>query len=427
MLPLKIGFLGSAMARQWLPPRALRQYQLLHLRRVVGAAYDKSPLYREKFRKAGVTPADLHRVEDIALFPLLERREIIDSYPDGVITRPLRDSDVIYHTSGSSGRFMNIPYDEAGADFLDAIYARALFGVGYKPWDRIAYFWWTADKKAKPYERIGLMKKTILESDADPHKQLEMLCRVDPAVIYNFPTSMANVAKLIEHGRPRELNPRLIICHGEFMADESVRYISRAFGCPVFNQYGAQEFNRMAWDCPRQEGLHQDSDSVLIEFVRDGQPAMPGEEGELVITSLHNTLMPLIRYRIGDLGKSVDRRCSCGRGLPLIELTGGRMDDHIVLPSGATVGPRAIVPRIERFHGFKQFRVVQNSVDQVDVLLVKEPDCPANTDRDLETELRKVLGGEIRIQCQSVDEIPLRGRGKLRCIERDKSVRLPTA
>ena len=118
----------------------------------------------------------------------------------------------------------------------------------------------------------------------------------------------------------------------------------------MWNQYGAQEFNRVGWDCSEHQTMHLDADSVVLEVLDpDGdRPLAPGEEGELVLTGLHNDLMPLVRYRIGDAGRLVEGPCGCGRALPLFEITEGRLDDILSLPDGRRIGPRVLAPRIEQ-------------------------------------------------------------------------------
>jgi phenylacetate-CoA ligase len=225
---------------------------------------------------------------------------------------------------------------------------------------------------------------------------------------------MMQIARIVEKEGRDGLAPRAIVCHGEFMPKAIQREIARIFGCPVFNQYGAQEFNRMAWDCERMGAMHIDADSVVIE-VMDGNRVLPiGEEGELVVTGLRNRLMPLIRYRIGDAGRLVPGRCECGRGLPLLEITEGRMDDVIDLADGRRLGPRVIAPRIEALRGFTQYRVVQKARDRIEVLVVWEKDAPRDARVELEKTSRDLFGANVELSVTSVDAIGLNRRGKLR-------------
>jgi phenylacetate-coenzyme A ligase PaaK-like adenylate-forming protein len=325
----------------------------------------------------------------------------------------------VFRTSGTSGLFMQIAYDAKANDFLDAVYARALFATGYRPWHSIAYFWWDAQPKpTRLYERLGLMKKTMLPVDPDPEKQLAAIERLRPQAIYHFPSSLLLLARLLERRPVPSLRPRVVIAHGELMTDEQQVEIARAFGCPVFNQYGAQEFNRMGWDCARHEGMHEDADSVCIEIVEDERVVDDGETGELVVTGLVNELMPLVRYRIGDAGRRLGGDCPCGRGLPRFALTEGRLDDVLVLPDGRRIGPRTVAPKVEELRGFRQYRVEQKAADRVDVSIVKEADAPDEVTASVARVLRGVLGEGVAIDVKLVESIPLSRRGKLRKIVR---------
>lgn len=413
----KLGYLGGRMAFQWLPRSAVDAIKLRRLKRVVALAETRVPHYRESFRRAGVKASDLRTLDDIRHFPIITREEVIDGYPDGILSRPPVPEDVVFRTSGTSGQFMQIAYSARAADFLDAVYARALFNAGYKPWDRIGYYWWEPEPKpTKPYERLGLMKKTFLEVHADPERQLADLEELAPDVVYHFPSSMLLVARLIEARGTSGLRPRLVICHGELMTPEQRDYIERVIGCPVYDQYGSQEFNRMGWDCDDHVGFHEDSDSVHVEILAGDRPAAPGEEGDLVVTGLANDLMPLVRYRIGDVGMPLAGSCSCGRALPMYRVTEGRRDDVIELRDGRRIGPRTLAPQIEEIRGFRQYRLIQRAPDRFEVLLVGESDAPPDLEARVSSVITGVLGSGISIDVHRVPNIELSRRGKLRKI-----------
>jgi phenylacetate-CoA ligase len=410
--------LTGCMALQWLPKAAIDAHKVRRLRRLLTLCEREVPLYRETFRKAGVTARDLRSLDELKAFPTLTREEVIDAYPDGILSRPPRSEDVVFRTSGTSGRFMQIAYSARANDFLDAVYGRALFVAGYKPWDKIAYYWWEAEPKPlRTYERLGLMRKHLLKVHADPKEQLRDLDALEPDVVYHFPSSMLLVARILERepGQHR-VKPRLVICHGELMTTEQRRYLERVLGCPVFDQYGAQEFNRMGWHCDRHSGFHEDSDSVHIEVLAGERPASPSEEGEIVVTGLANDLMPLVRYRIGDTGSLLPPRCGCGRALPLFRLTEGRLDDVLELPDGRRVGPRTLAPRIEELRGFHQYRVVQRRIDALEVLLVCDAEADAGLELRVQRAITDVVGERVRVEPRRVPEIPLSRRGKLRKI-----------
>lgn len=408
--------LAAAEAFQWLPRSVVERVQLRRLRAMLEFCEREVPFYRESFRRAGVRARDLVALADLARFPLLSREAWVDADRDAVRSRPARPSDHVFRTSGTSGLFMEIAYSADAKATLDAIYLRALMTTGFRPWHRMAYFWWGAEEAPRAtHERMGFMRKDFLPMAPDPDALIEQLIALRPRWIYNFPSTMVALARRVEARGITSIRPEGIVCHAELLLEGDRRRIERAFGCSVWNQYGAQEFNRIAWDCAEHGPLHLAADSVYVEVVdADGRPVAPHEEGELVVTGLVNRLEPLVRYRLGDLGRLVPEPCPCGRGLPRIELTDGRSDDVVTLPDGRTVGPRVIAPRIEDVPGLRQYRLVQTSLDRVELrVVVDEP--PAELDASLRGVLRELLG-DVRVDIRRTDRIELSQRGKLRKI-----------
>ncbi len=416
----KLAYLSAAEAFQWLPRAAVRRAQFIKLRRMLHFSQKHVPWYRESFRNAGVSARDFRQLEDLAHFPTITREQVVAAYPDGIRVRDPRPADVVFTTSGTSGQFMEIAYDAAANDYLDAVYARALFQTGYRPWHRLAYFWGESRRAPRLYERLGLMRKNYIQLVPDARTQLAELRDLAPDWVYVFPSSMALLARLVEDGSEPGITPRGIICHGELLPPATRDLIAKTFRCPVFNLYGAQEFNRLAWDCSEHDALHIDADSVYIEALRDGRVAAPGHEGELLVTGLVNRLMPLIRYRIGDAGRLLAGGCACGRGLPRLDLTEGRVDDILVLENGARIGPRTLAPRIEAVRGFTQYRLLQKSANEIELQVVWQDSPDAAQVDQLRGVMRELMGPGIRFEISSVDSIPLNRRGKLRKVVRQR-------
>src|SRR5262249_18305868 len=113
--------------------------------------------------------------------------------------------------------------------------------------------------------------------------------------------------------------------------------IEQVFDCKVTNRYGCEEVSLIACECERHEGLHVNADGVYVEIIRNGRVARPGESGSVVVTDLTNRAMPILRYQVGDVAVVSDRRCDCGRGLPLLERLEGREADYVVTPAGELI------------------------------------------------------------------------------------------
>jgi phenylacetate-CoA ligase len=126
----KLSRLAEVYATQWLRPEQLTSLQERRLQRILRVAADV-PLYRERYRKASVSAAEVRGLADLARLPIITREDAASAWPDSILSRPQREGDVIFRTSGTSGMFMQIAYDAAANDFLDAVYGRVLFSAGY--------------------------------------------------------------------------------------------------------------------------------------------------------------------------------------------------------------------------------------------------------------------------------------------------------
>jgi len=141
-----------------------------------------------------------------------------------------------------------------------------------------------------------------------------------------------------------------------------------------------------------------------------------GEYGEIVVTSLFNYTMPLIRYNIGDIGTFTDKKCACGRGLPLIKSLEGRTDDFLILPSGKKISPRTINV-IEDVAGVSRYQTIQESKNRIVVNLVKGNGFgPKTIDEIKKHIIAGCLGEDVTVDVKLVDDLTRNKRGKLRAV-----------
>ena len=180
--------------------------------------------------------------------------------------------------------------------------------------------------------------------------------------------------------------------------------------------YGTHELGMIAWQCTKRGGFHVSDDSVIVEVLKDGRPARPGEVGEVVATRLHALAMPFIRYRLGDLVTQGDTPCPCGAPFSTILTVQGRMLDYFPLANGRLFHPYELV-MIILDHGTRwigQYQLTQERRDRV-VLRVVPRLSPSPEDiAGLERAARETLGPGIEFQVVLVPEIPLEVTGKFR-------------
>lgn len=405
---------------QWLPISKLEQLQLNQFKQILHYAYENVKFYRDKFDHHGIKPEDIKSRADLLRIPMTTKKEVLGNFPKNLLANDFRLSDChIENTSGSSGLKLIVALDYKAKDFCDCVYGRALFAIGYKPWQSMAYFWPSVHHRKEFHEYLGLMKKNWISSHIKAEEQLDILLKLNPIIIYCFPSTLVAMAKIMEKEKPKycSIRPKFIVSHAELLTEEARKYIESVFKCLVYNEYGATEFGfRMAWECKMRQGFHIDADSVLIEFIKDGKPVEPGEKGDMIITGLVNHAMPLIRYQIGDIGIPSDRKCECGRGLPLVEAIEGRKDDFIALPSGRIISPRMVVPLIEKYKDILEFRIVQKAKDRIHIYVVSSGVLSADTITKLKESLYEIICEDVNISVETVKELSRTERGKLQAV-----------
>ena len=394
-------------AAQWLSPDEIRDLQWRRLERMLRHAYDRSPLYRERFQQAGMTPADIRSTDDLRALPVTTREDL--RRPEGLLAagfarKRLRSS----MTSGSTGRRTTSYFDERAwvlAKILLKLRARQACGV--RPWDRIALF--QEDVPDQRVIRAGARRRSFTI-----HRPIEeilpALRAFAPTVLYGFAGHFARLARV--HGG--SLRPRMIFTSGELLDPMTRRMIEAGLGAPVLDVYGCTEVKEIAWQCPAREGYHVNADWLLVEV--DSGDAACGQAGRLLVTSLYNFAMPLLRYEVGDAGFALNGRCACGRGLPLICPTLGRSVDHVALANGTLVAPYSLTCAVEAIEGMQQYQFVQLAADVVELRVVPNDEFGDASGQALLAALRPVLPG-VEVRIRTMPSIPFEPSGKYRIVQ----------
>jgi phenylacetate-CoA ligase len=211
--------------------------------------------------------------------------------------------------------------------------------------------------------------------------------------------------------------------------------IAAYFEVPVADGYGSRDAGFIAHECPEGR-LHVTAENVLVEIVDDhrpvaagGQTSRPrvrrpdrggrvreGPRGEIVITHLDAYAMPLIRYRTGDVGRLLPGRCSCGRGLPLMDVVQGRTTDFLYLPDGNTRHALSIIYPLRETPGVSRFRVVQHRDYAVVIEVVCDDRIARVTPESVARRVRPVIGESVPLDVRLVERIDPMASGKHRYV-----------
>ena len=399
-------------------------YQSRHLRRLVHHAYRNVPYYRALFDERGVVPDQIRTVEDLQRIPITTKRDLRQGSARDVVASGLDPDRLLVHTtSGSSGEPLSIRHTWLEERLGTAFRMRALRDFGLRPTDRRVDIGLLRPRDARDWDlpqrmlrSFGLYRKASVDCRIAPDEIVSRLEALRPDVIAAFPGVLCRIASVVTGGRPTTLRPRFVISGGEVLTPLMRRQIAEAFGVPIVEHYGTHELGTIAWQCSKRGGYHVSDDSVILEVLKDGRPAQPGEVGEVVATRLHAFAQPFIRYRLGDLVTQGDTPCGCGSPFSTIFTVQGRMLDYFPLANGRLLHPYELVMIIlERgTEWIGQYQLTQERPDRVVLRVVPRMTPTAEHVAGFEHAAREHLGPGIEFQAVLVRDISLESNGKFR-------------
>jgi phenylacetate-CoA ligase len=375
--------LASLEESQWLSPAERSEEEAGALRSLLSYAGTHVPYYREVFREHGFDPRSVRSRADLESLPLLTRDIVRKRYED-LVDPAHRGKNLKKGTSGSTGTPLKFEYSRSSECWRQAVKVRGYGWAGYRP-GRKAFYYWAAVSSAPPSLKTrvdrALRRETFLDSmrqdEASRRAALAVLKRTRPEVIICYTQSCAQFARWIVSEGLRDWDDIPVICGAEavLLADRVV--LAKAFGPGIFETYGSRETMLMAAECEAHAGMHLSEENLVLELTKDGRPVGPGEDGDVVVTDLHNFGMPLIRYMNGDVARFArGDRCPCGRGLGRLECVDGRRADTMRDKDGNAV-PGIVFHVLfsdARTELVKQFQAVQSATGAVVLKVVRGRD-----------------------------------------------------
>ncbi|MGB9803785.1 phenylacetate--CoA ligase family protein [Desulfofundulus sp.] len=349
------------------------------LREMIRQVYQNSPFYRKKLDGAGVDPASIKGVEDLEQVPFTDKHELRDAYPLGLMAVPEKQVVRIHSSSGTTGKPIIVPYTKKDVDVWAEMMARSLAMAGVSNRDRVqvtpGYGLWTAGIGFQAgVERLGAM--AIPTGPGNTEKQLEMMIDLQTSVLIGTSSyGLLLAEEACKRGILDRIKLRLGIFGSERWGDKMRRRIEEIFNIETFDIYGLTEIYGpgIAIDCPFHCGLHYWSDHLLFEIIDpvSGKQLPPGEEGELVITTLTKEGMPLLRYRTHDITRLLPHACPCGSEYPMIDRILGRTDDMIKI-KGVNIYPGQVDHVLKLTEGAgSEYQIILSRVGGKDHMLIK--------------------------------------------------------
>jgi phenylacetate-CoA ligase len=410
---------------QWLSRDAIQIYQAERLNQLLHNALAHSPWHAERIRAAGLEPAvwgGTMTSAYLSRLPTMNKRDARDNV-ERLVWRGVPGGVFKYTTGGSSGEPLIFYFGRSrqAADAAGRLRARRWWGV--EPGDREVYLW-GAPVELNKTDRIKTLRDRLVNqlllnafemSPAGMDDYLQAIQNWNPKAIYGYASSLALLAA---HAESRGIKPRLpalrvVSSTGEPLFPHQRELIERVFGVPVSVEYGARDAGLMALESPDGE-LLQMSETHIIEVLDDA--GNPVEEGEAVITSLVSEAQPFIRYRTGDVVRRSGKTDPGGRGLEVLDAVVGRQTDFIVAADGRIMHALAVIYVLRAIPGVAQFKLIQHTVDQMEVQVVPDARWSEAAGEAVIQGLRGRLGPALDINLKLQDAIAPEASGKHRYV-----------
>lgn len=383
---------------------SLYQEQEKKLQDFVQRLYQKSPFYRQKLQAAGIHPEQIKTIQDLAKVPFTTKAELRSGYPLGLQAVPDEEVVRIHSSSGTTGKPIIVPYTSGDVATWAEMMARCMKMTGITRKDRVqvtpGYGLWTAGIGFQAgVERLGAM--AIPTGPGNTEKQLELMEDLQTTVLIG--TSSYGLL-LAEEIHRRGLQEKLKLKKGIFGSErwgaKMRRRIEELLGIETFDIYGLTEIYGpgIGIDCSYHRGMHFWSDHLLFEIIDpvSGQTLPPGEQGELVITTLSKEGMPLLRYRTHDITRLRTDVCPCGSPYPRIDRILGRTDDMVKV-KGVNIYPGQIDHVLKQTEGAgSEYQLILTRSGGKDQILVKveaqEDADPAKVAQDFKRNMKTLIG-----------------------------------
>jgi len=410
---------------QWLSRDGIESYQAQSLNRLLQTALAHSPWHAARLQAAGLADAVREgavTLADLPRLPTMDKRDARDNV-EQLVWRDAPGGVFRYTTGGSSGEplIFHFGRERQAADAAGRLRARRWWGVA--PGDREVYLW-GAPVELNKTDRIKTLRDRLVNqlllnafemSPARMDDYLAALQNWNPKAIYGYASSLALLAAHAEaRGACLKLPAlRVVSSTGEPLFPHQRELIERVFRVPVSVEYGARDGGLMALESP-DGALLQMSETHVIEVL--DETGNPIEEGEAVITSLMSEAQPFIRYRTGDVVRRSGRADPGGRGLEVVDAVVGRQTDFIVAADGRIMHALALIYVLRAIPGVHQFKLIQHTVDRLEVQVVPDARWNASAQENITQGLRARLGHGLKIELELLDAIAPEASGKHRYV-----------
>ena len=420
--PLLLKHTIQAHIEPRLPESVIHKLTVKRLINTIKNAYRYVPFYKEYYDNNNIDINNIKSPDDIYIVPFLLKEHVRQNFPGKLLNIHANlDKCYISGTTGSTGKSVNFAYSKSTFFFYLCTSLRVYTMIGYKPWYKMAFIKYTP-LPSFSIPGLPIFKTYHIPSIAPIEKQMELLREIRPDLLAGYASIIYEMAHNLTENDRKIIRPKIISLNSELSTIEERDFISKAFNCPVYDEYSTEE-TWMVASQSKYNNYHIFSDNVYVEFLNDeGRNVKEGEIGEIVLTTLRSSVMPFIRYKIGDVGSYSLEKCPCGRHFPLLKSFEGRADDIFILPDGKKISSLKLLNTFTKFIKsdpklMNEFKLVQVQVNKAIIYLIPGEEYSEVTFVALIKQLDSILEKKVKIETKIVDTIDNKGKIKRKAIE----------
>ena len=399
-----------------MPRQQLEALQVEKLRRTIDICL-QSPFYKRVLGERGITSDTIKTIDDVRRLPFTTKQDLRENYPFGLVGGNMKDAIRIHSSSGTTGNPTVVTYSRHDIESWAKMIARSMYMVGCRDTDVFqnssGYGMFTGGLGFQ-YGAEKLGATTVPAAAGNSKRQIMFIRDFGTTCLHAIPSYAIRLAEVFhEEGiDPRSTKLHTLFIGAEPHTDEQRRRIERLLGVKAYNSFGMTEMNGpgVAFECQEQNGMHLWEDNYILEIIDPDtlEPVPDGEIGEMVLTTLDRTMMPILRYRTHDLTRILPGDCPCGRTHRRIDRIKGRTDDMFII-KGVNVFPMQVEKILVKYPGLgSNYLITLDSEGDNDVMTVDVELDGLNT--DVYPELQRMTKD---IQRALKDEILLTPRVRL--------------
>ncbi|MDL2281824.1 phenylacetate--CoA ligase [Parabacteroides sp. OttesenSCG-928-G06] len=358
----------------------MRKLQSYRLKNLVEHAYHNSPFYRKKMQEMDITPGDIQSIDDIVKLPFTVKQDLRDNYPFGLMAVPMSEIVRLHASSGTTGKPIVVGYTRKDLSTWSEVVSRCLVAYGATKNDiaQVSYGYGLFTGGLGAHSGIESIGGTVIPmSSGNTEKQISLMHDFGANILCCTPSYALYLAETIHASDIplEEFKLRIGVFGAEPWTENMRKELEEKLRIKAYDIYGLTEIcgPGVGGECQCQDGTHLWEDHFYPEIVDPVtlQPVAPGEQGELVFTTLTKEGMPMIRYRTRDLTSLNYERCACGRTTVRMGRILGRSDDMLII-RGVNVFPSQVESVLLEMPEFEpHYFIVVDRVNNTDTFQVQ--------------------------------------------------------